>query len=102
VHIPWAEVGAVGIEDGWQGRRGVTTALAVGRIGDDWPIAVPALAYHASGFRVGGQRPEDELAAYRAGLLPPIAPWAEARGVPVITADLDDWWDRNRDRLRAT
>ena len=50
VRIPGADVGAGGIEDGWQGRRGATTALAVGRRGDDWPIAVPALAYFASGF----------------------------------------------------
>ncbi|MDQ6697893.1 MAG: hypothetical protein M3Z46_10615, partial [Actinomycetota bacterium] len=99
VHIPWADVGAVGIEDGWQGRRGVTTALAVGRRGDDWPIVVPALAYHASGFRIGAQRPEEQLAPYRAALLPTISPWAQAHRVPVIASNLDDWWDRNRDRL---
>jgi hypothetical protein len=102
VHIPWNDVGAVGIEDGWQGRRGVTTALAIGRRGDDWPIVVPALAYHASGFRIGGQRPEDLLADHRAGLLPAVTAWADARGVPIIPVDLDDWWDRNRDRLGAT
>jgi len=99
LRIPWADVGAVGIEDGWQGRRGATTALAVGRRGDEWPIAVPALAYSASGFRVGALRPEEQLAPHRAGLLPDIAPFAEAHGVPVIASGLDDWWDRNRDRL---
>ncbi len=101
VRIRWADVGAVGIEDGWQGRRGVTAALAVGRRGDDWPITVPALSFQASGFRVGGRRPQDRLAEHRATLLPAIGAWAEARGVPVVPAHLDDWWDRNRTRLAA-
>lgn len=101
VHIAWDDIGAVGVEDGWQGRRGVTTALAVGRLGDEWPIVVPALSFHASGFRIGGQRPEEQIAGHRLALLPTIAPWAESRGVPVIPSSLDDWWDRNRDRLAA-
>lgn len=96
VDIPWAEVVAFGIEDGWQGRRGVTTAPAVGRRGDEWPTTVPALAYHASGFRVGGTRPEDQLAPHRATLLDGVRGWAEARGVALVETDLDDWWDRNR------
>ena len=97
VRIPWAAVGAFGIEEGWMGRRGRTMGLAVGRRGDEWPLSVPALTYHASGFRVGAQRPEDQLAPYRSTLLELVAPWARARSVPVIEADLDDWWDRHRD-----
>ncbi len=97
VRMGWAEVAAVGIEDGWIGRRGLTMALAVGRRGDDWPMAVPALAYHSAGFRVGGASPSEQLAPYRTRLLASIRPWAEARAVPVVEGDLDDWWDRNRD-----
>lgn len=99
VHIPWVEVVAFGIEDGWQGRRGVTAALAVARRGDEWPVTVPALAYHASGFRIGAVRPEQQLAPYRSQLLEHVRAWAEAYDVMLVDGDIDDWWDRNRHLL---
>lgn len=101
VHVPWEDIAAFGIQDGWQGRRGRTAALAVGRRGDEWPITVPALSYTAAGFRVGATPPEEQLAPYRAELLHPVVDWARARRVTVVEADLDDWWDRSRRTTRA-
>ncbi|MCU1353043.1 MAG: hypothetical protein JWM05_2252 [Acidimicrobiales bacterium] len=96
VHVPWDEVAALGVEDGWTGRRGRTTAVGVCRRGDEWPTLVPALTFHAAGFRLGATPPADVLAPHRARALGLVAPWAQARSVPLVAGDLDDWWDRHR------
>ncbi|MCU1455320.1 MAG: hypothetical protein JWN46_3466 [Acidimicrobiales bacterium] len=94
--VPWAEVVALGIEDAWSGRRGRSTALGVCRRGAEWPRRVPALTVHAAGFRLGGAAPDAVLAPQRAAILELVAPWAEARSVPLVAGGVEDWWDRHR------
>jgi hypothetical protein len=96
VHVPWPDVVAFGVEDAWSGRRGRSTALGICRRGSDWPVMVPALTFHASGFRVGGEPPETTLAPYRAGLLTVVGDWAKAHDVRLVPTGLDDWWDHHR------
>ena len=94
--VPWDQVVALGVEDAWSGRRGRSTALGVCRRGAEWPRKVPALTIHASGHRVGATPPDQQLAPHRAAIVDLVAPWAEARSVPLIIGGLDDWWDRHR------
>ena len=63
--------------------------------GELLPVAVPALTWTASGFRMGGEHPIDRLPVHRDEALDPIRPWAAAAGVPVIEGDVDAWWDRH-------
>ncbi len=94
VHIPWQEVAAFGRREDWHGRSGRVVGLAVCRRGAVLPIAVPALTYTASPWRVGRGHPLDRLAPHREAVLEPIRCWAEAKAVPVVSDDLDLWWDQ--------
>lgn len=95
VRIGWDEVVAFGRDEGWHGRSGRSLGLAVCRRGEVLPVAVPALTYTASAFRMGGAHPIDRLAPRAEAVLDPVREWAAARGVPVVEQDLDGWWDRH-------
>ncbi|MBI2709179.1 MAG: PH domain-containing protein [Actinobacteria bacterium] len=91
--IPWEDVVAVGIEEGYHGRSGRSLGLAVCRRGVLLPVRVPALTRTASAFRFGGSPPADRLEPFRDLALATVRPWATWAGVPVVDRDIDRWWD---------